>query len=234
MQLIIDCLKKEKEDIVASFKEEKESLHNKIREKENELKEKEADIRDILKSSHTNNNINVNNTYKMDLKIYFEKLPLFTDSLIKERINQIDGKRMIYLNEHNVQLNFAIAFVEAIKDLTFCTDSSRGSLIIKNELGEEQKITSEEFVIQCFSKSTKECVQILKTAEKYCISEYENGNILEEYYHSIRGNIILLNNHIKQKGNNDEIKNISALLVKRCDKVARKNATNPSLLASTN
>jgi len=137
-----------------SLKKEKEYLQNTI---DKLLVSNNMDNKHTINTGDNATNTIINNTYKIDLKELFTALPTFSESVIKERISQIDGRRIIYLNDKNVSLNFAIMFVEAIKDLTFCTDSSRGRLIIKTEDNIEQRMSSEEFVTQCINKSKKEC-----------------------------------------------------------------------------
>jgi hypothetical protein len=78
----------------------------------------------------------------------------------------MDSNKIANSND-SINNSFISNFVDVIKDLTFCTDASRGFLIIKDEDGVTERITSQKFVLECFKKANKELLEICYEAEKY-------------------------------------------------------------------
>ena len=71
----------------------------------------------------------------------------------------MDSNKIANSND-SINNSFISNFVDVIKDLTFCTDASRGFLIIKDEDGVTERITSQKFVLECFKKANKELLEI--------------------------------------------------------------------------
>ena len=166
------------------------------------------------------NNSNTNNYTLQFNKLKDQMLP-FTELNIKDCIKKINGNTLIYYNDNDVNLNFIGYFVKAVKVLTFCTDSSRGALIIKDEDGNHSKVVASEFVLKCLEKSRKECIEILDKARQFLEDEEKDGNISISEYAKCNNMLTSIKAHILQGTPNDLTKSISNTLIKNVDKIMK-------------
>ena len=58
--------------------------------------------------------------------------------------------------------------------MTFCTDASRDSMIVIDENKKHKKIVATQFIMECFEKSTPECIAVINKAMAYVKSEHES------------------------------------------------------------
>ena len=170
------------------------------------------------------NNSNTNNYTLQFNKLKDQMLP-FTELNIKDCIKKINGNTLIYYNDNDVNLNFIGYFVKAVKVLTFCTDSSRGALIIKDEDGNHSKVVASEFVLKCLEKSRKECIEILDKARQFLEDEEKDGNISLTEYAKCNNMLTSIKAHILQGTPNDLTKSISNTLIKNVDKIMKNLLT---------
>ncbi len=201
-------------------------LEKKIDENESRLiKNNEKLTNELInRPQHVVNNSNTNNYTLQFNKLKDQMLP-FTDLNIKDCIKKINGNTLIYYNDNDVNLNFIGYFVKAVKVLTFCTDSSRGALIIKDEDGNHSKVVASEFVLKCLEKSRKECIEILDKARQFLEDEEKYGNISLTEYAKCNNMLTSIKAHILQGTTNDLTKSISTTLIKNVDKIMKNLLT---------
>ncbi len=179
-------------------------------------------------TNNTTNNTTVNN-YNVQFDKMVEKLLIFSPENIKNSINKINGYDLVYLNNFDGEKNFTSEFVKCIKNLTFCTDTSRGSLIVKKEDGNTDKITSESFVLKCLEDGKQECLQKINLGIQFLENEFEesekdpvNGTVTLEDFAKCRYKLISLRDHIRQNGPNEVITSLSNVIVKNVDQLSSK------------
>ena len=209
----------------------------KLKDKEEQIKKLEESLKEkdtiICKNNEklTNELINrpqqvVNNSntnYTLQFNKLKDNLIPFTDDNIKNCIKNINGNRLIYYNDYNVMTNFISNFVNAIKVLAFCTDVSRGCLIIKDTEGNHSKIMANQFILKCFEKSKNECILILDQAVKYLDNECEEENIDDVSYSKCISILTNIKGHIIQGVESDLTKNISTVLSKQIEQLAKNS-----------
>jgi hypothetical protein len=194
------------------------------------LKQSEKLASSNTTNNTTNNNNNTINNYNVQFDKMVEKLLIFSPENIKNSINKINGYDLVYLNDFDGEKNFSSEFVKCVKNLTFCTDTSRGSLIVKKEDGNPDKITSESFVLKCLEDGKQECLQKIDTGIQFLRNEYESGEsdpvnstISVEDFVKCRYKLLSLRDHIRQNGPNEVITSLSNTVVKNVDQLSSKN-----------
>jgi len=234
----ISELKSKEEKYLSELKSKDEQLKNALKS----LEKKEQEYNELLNSfksiktsgkSTTNNTTNSNNTTVNNYNVQFdkmvEKLLIFSPENIKNSINKINGYDLVYLNNFDGEKNFSAEFVKCIKDLTFCTDTSRGSLIVKKEDGNTDKITSESFVLKCLEDGKQECIQKINLGIQFLETEYEageadpiNSSISLEDFVKCRYKLMSLRDHIRQNGPNEVITTLSNVVAKNVEQLSSK------------
>ncbi len=224
-----------KDDQLLEFKFRLESKDEQLKLKDEQLKMKDDMINKLQQQLETltkelikrpqivNNNTNSNN-YTIEFnKLKNELLP-FTDANIKNCINSIDGNNLIFFNDYDINSNFIHNFVNAIKVMTFCTDASRGSLIVVDENKKHKKMVATQFIMECFEKSTPECIAVINKAMAYVKAEHESEDSVistEDYGNCIHA-LFQIREHLKlNKPPAELVKLLSSNLtknVKQCSK----------------
>ena len=204
------------------------------------LEKKEQEYTELLNSfksikvsgksttNNTTNNTTVNN-YNVQFDKMVDNLLIFSPENIKNSINNINGHDLVYLNDFDGEKNFSSEFVKCIKNLTFCTDTSRGSLIVKKEDGNTDKITSESFVLKCLEDGKQECIQKINLGIQFLENEYEagegnpiNSTISLEDFVKCRYKLLSLRDHIRQNGPNEVITTLSNVVAKNVEQLSSK------------
>ena len=233
--IIISNLQERLDDQIKSKDEMIQTLQQKLDEKikiiENAFLKQSETLSSLGTTNNTtNNNNNTINNYNLQFDKMVEKLLIFSPENIKNSINKINGYDLVYLNDFDGEKNFSSEFVKCVKNLTFCTDTSRGSLIVKKEDGNPDKITSESFVLKCLEDGKQECLQKIDTGIQFLRNEYESGEsdpvnstISVEDFSKCRYKLLSLRDHIRQNGPNEVITSLSNTVVKNVDQLSSKN-----------
>ena len=230
---------KSKDDQIKSKDEIIQTLQQKLDEKIKIIEDICLKQNEKLASSNTTNNTtNNNNTinnYNVQFDKMVDKLVIFSPENIKNSIKNINGYDLVYLNDFDGEKNFSSEFVKCVKNLTFCTDTSRGSLIVKKEDGNPDKITSESFVLRCLEDGKQECLQKIDTGIQFLRNEYElgeedpvNSTISVEDFSKCRYKLMTLRDHIRQNGPNEVITSLSNTVVKNVEQLSSKNVRKQS------
>jgi len=240
----ISELKSKEEKYLSELKSKDEQLKNALKS----LEKKEQEYTELLNSfksiktsgkSTTNNTTNSNNTTVNNYNVQFdkmvEKLLIFSPENIKKSINNINGYDLVYLNDFDGEKNFSSEFVKCVKNLTFCTDTSRGSLIVKKEDGNPDKITSESFVLKCLEDGKQECLQKIDTGIQFLRKEYKageldplNSTMSVEDFTKCNYKLMTVREHIRQNGPNEVITSLSNVVAKTVDQLSSKNVRKQS------
>ena len=157
MEELNDELQKAKEDLQKA-KEEIEKLKLTIHFKDEQINKLEKTNNVLVQrptSVINNNNDNRKTQYNIQFNQLFEKLDVLNESNINKRINTINTEDQI--REYNVE-NFTNEFTEKLidifKDLTFCTDQSRKTVVIKDKDSNSIKMSVEEMLTKCLNLGT--------------------------------------------------------------------------------
>jgi hypothetical protein len=213
---------KSKDEQIKKLEEKVERYESQLFDNNNKLTEQLINRPQIV-----NNNTN-NNNYTIEFnKLKNELLP-FTDANIKNCINSIDGNNLIFFNDYDINSNFIHNFVNAIKVMTFCTDASRGSMIVIDENKKHKKMVATQFILECFEKSTPECISVINKAMAYVKAEHESEDSVvstEDYGNCIHA-LFQIREHLKlNKPPADLVKLLSSNLTKNV-KQCSKNTSN--------
>jgi hypothetical protein len=174
----------------------------------------------LLEQACSKNSVVNNKNYNLQFNTLTEEIIPFNEFNIKSRIKKMDSNKIANSND-NINNSFISSFVEVIKDLTFCTDASRGFLIIKDEDGITERITSQKFVLECFKKANKELLEICYEAEKYVRT---NENVLFDEYEAveIREKLATMIRLIRENKLNSIVKQTATKVIHDC-----KHLTKP-------
>ncbi len=220
---------KSKDEQLKSKDEQIKKLEEKVERYESQLFDNNNKLTEQLinRPQIVNNNTN-NNNYTIEFnKLKNELLP-FTDANIKNCINSIDGNNLIFFNDYDINSNFIHNFVNAIKVMTFCTDASRGSMIVIDENKKHKKMVATQFILECFEKSTPECIAVINKAMAYVKAEHESEDSVvstEDYGNCIHA-LFQIREHLKlNKPPADLVKLLSSNLTKNV-KQCSKNTSN--------
>lgn len=230
----VECYKKEKDKMYDSLNIKEQEFSQKEKELRRELKQKDIELkRELTKAMNKLVNIQPSNTYigstviknayGSEFNQMFQQLPNFTDINIKERVSTLTHEGIIYANNYDVDFNFASKLVNVVKDLTFCTDQSRGKLIIKTDDGKKKSISADNFILECIGKSKEECIKLLKTTFKYCEQQFKEKRMFEDDYNSIKAKLVTLIGCINQPTIGNNIKAMPTLVVKHCKQVSKRS-----------
>jgi len=218
-----------KDEQLRSKDEQIKKLEEKVERYESQLFDNNNKLTEQLinRPQIVNNNTN-NNNYTIEFnKLKNELLP-FTDANIKNCINSIDGNNLIFFNDYDINSNFIHNFVNAIKVMTFCTDASRGSMIVIDENKKHKKMVATQFILECFEKSTPECISVINKAMAYVKAEHESEDSVvstEDYGNCIHA-LFQIREHLKlNKPPADLVKLLSSNLTKNV-KQCSKNTSN--------
>jgi hypothetical protein len=144
----------------------------------------------------------------------------FTQIEVSKMVSSIPCHQLIGFNK-KVDDNFVSQFVNAIKDLTFCTDSSRGNLVVKDDEGNTTKILSEAFVTECFKKGKKEIFQLIKDAVKFVNDAYESERYDYDEYSLCMTKLSEIKVFIAKEGVTPIVKSVSTSLVKSVKQISK-------------
>ena len=152
-------LKNERQQLENNLKKELQRLkdENDKLKHENEKLKLIIHIKDEQTNKHNkytsvinNNNDNRKTQYNIQFNQLFEKLDILNESNVNKRINTINTQEQI--REYDVS-NFTSEFIDKLidvfKDLTFCTDQSRKTVVYKDEDSNSVKMSVEELLTKC-------------------------------------------------------------------------------------
>jgi hypothetical protein len=153
-------LKKELENYkkeLENYKKENSELKVKLELKDEMIKKLEKQNKDLINRPSTTTTINNNdnrqqNQYNIQFNQLFEKLPILNEENVNNRINELSTEEKV--NQYDLN-NFYKGALENIiyqlKDFSFCTDSSRKMVVIKDETEKSVKLNAEEFLSKSFT-----------------------------------------------------------------------------------
>ncbi len=156
---------------IALLKQSLESKDEQILKLEKQLAEKDQHIiknnekltNEIINRSTTVIHDNsTHNSYNLQYKQMVENLVPYTNENIRERVLRLSPEHLIYDNNNEIDENFACQLAHALKDIVFCTDISRGSLVIKNTDNVVSRIQSEGLIIKVINEFHEECINIFR------------------------------------------------------------------------
>ena len=176
----------------------------------------------VIDNSKTNNT-----TYNNQYNQMVGEIKPFTQTEVSKMVSSIPYSQLIGFNK-KVDDNFVSQFVNAIKDLTFCTDSSRGNLVVKDAKGNITKMLSEAFVTECFKKGKKEIYQLIKDAVKFVNDAYESERYDYDEYSLCMTKLSEIKVLISKEGVTPIVKSVSTSLVKSVKQLANNKGVTVS------
>jgi hypothetical protein len=162
----IQKLKEENSKIIEKLKEENfktieenSSLKLIIKFKDEQIEKLEKINKELINkptSTTINNNDNRKTQYNIQFNQLFEKLDILNESNVNKRINGLSEEHQIKSYKvDNFIKEFGERLIYALKDLTFCTDQSRKTVVIKDENSKSVKMTVEEMISKCLELGTE-------------------------------------------------------------------------------
>ncbi len=124
-----------------------------------QLKEQLKNPTTIIHNNNSTNTTTKNTNYNIQYNRMVDKITSNKQDILQKRLQTLNKSKLIHDNENKLTDNFCNHIVNQVKDMVFCTDMSRGNLVMKDEDNKPVKIASEAFVIKCFQKAKKELLK---------------------------------------------------------------------------
>jgi hypothetical protein len=112
----------------------------------------------------------------------------------------------------------------------FTTDGSRGTIIIKLENGDSDKIKAVQFIIDCFKIAQPELKRLFVEVQRYLKVLSDANEITAEEYAMYKVNLKDLVDFVFEKKSNKLVNKIASELVKRGKIVKNKRLTDNKVL----
>jgi hypothetical protein len=202
-----------KNEYITKLENENKELKNKYESLMNDIKNEKIETDKYLLEkacSKSNYNIQFNNLLN-------EIVP-FNDENIISRISKMNTFK-ISQGSDRIDESFITDFVNSIKDMTFCTDPSRGSLIVKYEEGNSEKISSKKFVLECFKKGNKELIDVCYEIHDI-ISNSKDMDVYKQA--KIRGDLGSIITYLKENKLNSMVTNTANKIIHDCKQLSKK------------
>jgi len=195
---------------LSEYKNKYESIINNIQNENSETNKY------LLEKACSKNSI-INTNYNVQFNNMFNELDTFNDENIKLRISQMNTDKIINANDR-INDSFLSNFSEVIKDLTFCTDASRGTLIVKDLDGSSEKITSKKFVLECFKKGNND---LINTCIKIhdIITDNPNINVYEQV--KMRDDLATIITYLRENNLTSMVTNTANKLIHDCKHLSK-------------
>jgi hypothetical protein len=185
----IQSIIKEKDNEINIFKIRIKQLEKELKEKNNIINKLETEKSEtnkyLLEQACSKNSIVNKNNYNIQYNNLLNELVPFNEENIKIRINQLDPSKIAFSND-KVSKAFISNLSDSVKDMAFCTDLSRGSLVIKHDEGSSEKITSKKFVLECFKKGKTDLIDACDKVHQF-ITDNPEINVYDQV--EIRGEL---------------------------------------------
>jgi hypothetical protein len=206
---------KNKDDYIKKLEDKCDSLMNDIK---NEKKE----VNKFIMEQASKPSIVNNKNYNIQFNNLLNEIAPFNDSNIKSRILKMNTRKIANSND-TINQSFVNNFIDVVKDMTFCTDISRGSLIIKDDEGSSEKITSKKFVLECFKKGNKELIDTCTKVHDFIT---DNPNIDKFEQVKLRGELCTIITYLKENKLNSMVTNTANQILHDCKNITKSKGNN--------
>ncbi len=180
-------------------------------------------------NNNNNHIVNTVNIKDQEFNKLFASIKPMIPRDIKTSMEQIRFQPMIN-NVEPMDKYFIKCFVEHFKDYVFTTDGSRGTIIIKLENGDSDKIKAVQFILDCF-KIAEDKLRILFTALNDHLKHLSDiEEITLEQYGLYKVNLKDLVCFVLENKSNKLVNKIASELVKRSKMVKNKRLTDNKVI----
>jgi len=205
---------KYKNDLINKLEKELIKLENQLLKKESETSETN---KYLLEKACSKNSIN--NNYNIQFNKLLSELEPFNEENIKSRIAKMNTEKIAYSND-KIFKGFLSNFSDLIKDLTFCTDASRGSLIVKDNNGCSEKITSKKFVLECFEKGKEDLINNCTTIHDF-ITDNPEINVFDQV--KMRSDLATIITFLKENNLTSMVTKTANKIIQDCKHISKNN-----------
>ncbi len=186
----------------------------------------------VYNDNSTNKTTTTN--YNIQFNQMLEKIGILCDQAVLSRLKNIPDDEIDKYNYTDITNEVSNSLTNVLKDLAFCTDSSRKTVITKNEQTESHKMDVEEFLTTCLQLGRPEINNYLDNV-KMSIDDKVNDDIISEEdfnkfkpkYTEIRNFINDKNMNIKTSKNNP-LKKMTSMAIHKMEQLKKV----PSLVDS--
>jgi hypothetical protein len=157
----------------------------------------------VSRPTTTTTNIYNDNSTKTNYNIQFnqmvDKIGILCDKNILKRIRDIPEEEIDKYNFSDINTEVSNSLSNVLKDLAFCTDTSRKTVVTKNENKESTKMEVDEFLTICLQIGKPELNNYLDNI-KINIDDKVNNDILsEEEFNIFKPKYVELRNFINEE-----------------------------------
>lgn len=170
-------------DTQIQYEKELDLLRQELRLVKEQLADKTLEVSSLLdkltsfQSQHvTIHDNSTNNNYNVQFNKMVEQLLPFTDENVCKQFGKIPTNA-IRSDINKMEETFMSHFGKIMSPLVFCTDASRGRLVIKDEDGHPVKRLAEHFVLDCLIKCKKGVNILIRDIGYQLDQDFEEGNL---------------------------------------------------------
>ena len=186
----------------------------------------------ITRPTTTNNTVyndNSKTNYNIQFNQLFEKLDILNDENIKKRIRNIKKEEIDAYDYTVVNNEVSTSLVNALKDLTFCSDKSRKIMVTKDENRIEKRIKLESFLNYCFKKAPEEIKQLLENIEDMVDDKVNNDLLTASQFHIFDDILIEMKKFLDDEDNgmkSGPFKSMNSIFIENCNHLNKTTHQN--------
>ncbi len=201
-------------------------LTNKVKDLTNRVKELESSLKSsnsqvelltklvekpvVINNTTTNNN---NNNYTVQFNALFNNLDVFNDKNVQKSIKEISSIGKVAELEYNdiKQSIIGALVLHSINKFTFCTDTARKTMVVKNTNNEQIKTPLDDFLADYISYGNKEIRNYVSKTNDHIDELVNNDMVPDETWYSYEKSRDNLLEQLTQLETTDNPKNIGLL-----------------------
>jgi hypothetical protein len=228
-ELQLVSLKKEHKKEIEAKNEYIQSLNNQINTYIEKTTSHLFTNNSSISTTNNNNIVNTINIKDEEFNKLFSLIKPMIPREIKRSMEQIRYESMVN-NVEPMDKYFIKCFVENFKDYMFTTDGSRGTIIIKLENGDSDKIKAVQFILDCFKIAEDKLKLLFNAIQHHLKSLSDIDEITLEQYSLYKTNLKDLVQFVLENKSNKLVNKIATELVKRSKIVKNKRLTDNKVL----
>jgi hypothetical protein len=225
----IEFLKKENEVNKLALKKEIECKNEHIQSLKDQLNKYIEKNTSTVNTVNNNQIINTVNIREEEINKNFLNIKAMIPGDIRKSMEQINYYQM-FNNVEPMDKYFIKNFVENFKDYMFTTDGSRGTIVIKLENGNSDKIKAVQFILICFKIGEAELKRLFMALTYHIKGLLDMEDITPDQYLSYIKNLNDLKVLVLEQKSNKFVNKLASELIKRGRIVKNKILTDNKVI----
>jgi hypothetical protein len=227
-QNIIKNYEFENSNIIKEYELKLEFERSNIKKLEKEIEDYKLLLSNRPTTVYNDNSTNKTTTnYNLQFNQMLEKIGILCDKAVVSRLKNIPDNEIERYNYTDITTEVSNSLTNALKDLAFCTDSSRKTVITKNEQNESHKMDVDDFLTTCIQMGRPELNNYLDNV-KMSIDDKVNDDIVsEEDFNKFKPKYVEIRNFINddkmniKTSKNNPLKKMSSMAIHKMEQLKK-------------